>query len=113
MSWSKIVCVTLLWFAVGASLVAVEPEPGSTKGKTRQLLIVSPGYWRAGDAKKYSFDVFDLEGRFLGAVDAPEGFQYLTDPFIRDDMVLALVQSDEGVQYVKRYRLVTPADTDD
>jgi hypothetical protein len=60
----------------------------------------------------WTFDVFDLGGRFLGSVDAPEGYQYLTDPFIRDDMVVALVQSEEGVQYVKRYRLVLPVDAD-
>jgi len=56
----------------------------------------------------YTFDVFDLEGRYLGPVDAPEGFQFITDPFIEDDMVIALVQDNDGVQYVKRYRLVLP-----
>jgi hypothetical protein len=29
--------------------------------ETRQLLIVAPGYWRAGDAGKFSFEVYDLD----------------------------------------------------
>ena len=27
----------------------------------RQLLVVAPGYWRAGDAGKFSFEVYDLD----------------------------------------------------
>jgi hypothetical protein len=31
---------------------------------TRQLLVVAPGYWRAGDARKFSFEVYDLGQEF-------------------------------------------------
>lgn len=33
-------------------------------GAARQLLIVAPGYWRAGDARKFSFEVYDLDDGF-------------------------------------------------
>ena len=48
--------------AVGAVPVIAEgPVPD---GGARQLLIVAPGYWRAGDARKFSFEVYDLGDGF-------------------------------------------------
>jgi len=61
----------------------------------------------------FIFDVFDLDGRYLGAVDVPDGLLARPEPFIEGDMMVALVQDKEGVQYVKRYRLVLPAGWDE
>jgi sugar lactone lactonase YvrE len=36
-----------------------EVRPKSA-GENKQLLVVAPGYWRAGDAAKFSFEVYDL-----------------------------------------------------
>jgi hypothetical protein len=47
---------------VCALAAAAENRPASAPSDhVRQLLIVAPGYWRAGDAAKFSFDVFDLD----------------------------------------------------
>ena len=57
----------------------------------------------------FTFDVFDLNGQYLGEVDVPDGLLPRPEPFIEGDMMVALLQDEEGVQYVKRYRLVLPA----
>lgn len=57
-------------------------------------------------------DVFDLEGRFLGSVNAPEEIDIFDDffvpPFIKDDLVIAVVEDELGTIQVKRYHLVLP-----
>ncbi|MFC1530555.1 6-bladed beta-propeller [Gemmatimonadota bacterium] len=61
-------------------------------------------YW----ADSYLVDVFEFEGRFLGEVDIPDGFDFDRMPYIRNEMVIALVEGADGTPYVKRYRLVLP-----
>jgi hypothetical protein len=56
----------------------------------------------------FLFDVFDLSGRYLGEVEIPDGLLPRPEPFIEGDMVVALLQDDDGVQFVKRYRLSLP-----
>ena len=53
-------------------------------------------------------DVFELEGKLLGEVEMPEGFLFDPPPFIKDDMVIAVMQTGDGTPYLKRYRLVLP-----
>ena len=53
-------------------------------------------------------DVFEEDGRFLGAVEVPEGFGWYPLPYITEDRVFAQVQDDAGTIMVKRYRLVPP-----
>jgi hypothetical protein len=57
-------------------------------------------------------DVFDLEGRFLGAVDAPLELDVFDDffitPYIENDMIISVVEDEWGTIRVKRYRLVLP-----
>jgi hypothetical protein len=68
------------------------------------------GWWRNPlwrDAHIY--DLFDRDGRYLGEVDVPEGFRTGPRPYIKGDVVVALVEDDEGIPYVKRFRLVEPA----
>lgn len=61
----------------------------------------------------FTFDVFDLDGRFLGSVGIPDGLIPRPEPYVEDDMVIALIEDEDGVQYVKRYRLVLPSDGDE
>ena len=56
----------------------------------------------------YIADVFDEEGRFLGSVSMPDRIRYHVRPFIRGDMVVALVEDVDGVAYVRRFRLLSP-----
>lgn len=60
--------------------------------------------WR----QPYIADVFDAEGRFLGSVSMPDGIRYHVRPFIRGDMVVALLEDADGVAYVRRFRLAPP-----
>ena len=55
-------------------------------------------------------DVFGPEGRFLGGLKAPEGALFFPRPFIREDVVIAVVEDDAGTIMVKRYRLVLPGE---
>ncbi len=61
-------------------------------------------YW----VDTYIVDVFEYAGRFLGEVEIPDGFSFDRMPFIRDNMIIALVEDEDGTPYVKRYRLVLP-----
>jgi hypothetical protein len=54
--------------------------------------------------------VFDLEGAFLGSVDAPEGFRISQQSWIEGDEILTAIEDELGVITVKRYRLMVPAD---
>ena len=56
-------------------------------------------------------DVFDDQGRYLGAVKVPEEFSgrhpaiIQPRPFIRNDIMIAAVEDESGTVMVKRYRL--------
>lgn len=60
-------------------------------------------------------DVFDEQGRYLGAVEMPEAFYGTTPqfirsrPFIRDDIMIVAVEDELGTIKVKRYRLLLPS----
>jgi len=53
-------------------------------------------------------DVFDLDGRYLGEVELPEGVRFRPRPVIDGDLVVCYVEDDEGTPFVKRFRLVLP-----
>jgi len=59
-------------------------------------------------------DVFDEQGRYLGAVEMPEEFYGMTHrfirsrPFIRDDIMIVTVEDESGTIQVKRFRIVLP-----
>jgi len=55
-----------------------------------------------------SWEVFDSEGRFLGGIDVPEGVGMFPEPYVRDDVFLAVYQDDLGTVMVKRYTIVPP-----
>ena len=55
-------------------------------------------------------DAFDSEGRFLGQVTLPAGIRVRPLPWIEDDRVLALVESEDGELTVRAFRIRTPAE---
>ena len=59
--------------------------------------------------ERYFFDVFDMNGRYLGRVDLPDRLLPRPVPFIDGDLFLGVVEADDGTPYVKRYRLQLPA----
>jgi len=55
------------------------------------------------------FDVFEEDGRYLGAVRTPEGFNgRWPQPLFTKDWVLATVRDELDVQYVVKFRVVLP-----
>ncbi len=84
----------------GIPLEGCDPEPEDSSD------FNSKPCWQ----ETFTMDVFDIEGRFLGAVDIPEGLQSYPEPYIDGDMFLAVIEGDEGVEYVKRFRLQLPAE---
>ena len=54
--------------------------------------------------------VFRETGEYLGTVDLPRGFRwFMPVPFIDGETVVAAVEDEEGVLFVKRFRLVPPS----
>lgn len=51
------------------------------------------------------FDVFEADGRYLGRVEAPEGFQVGPAPVFRGEHVWGIQHDELDVQYVVRYRI--------
>lgn len=82
----------------GIHLQGCDPEPEDSSD------FYSNPCWQ----ETFTMEVFDIEGRFLGEVDIPEGFQSYPEPYIHGDMILAVIAGDEGVEYVKRFRLQLP-----
>ena len=82
----------------GIQLQGCDPEPEDSSDFQRNPC------WQ----ETFTMEVFDIEGRFLGKVDIPEGFQSYPEPYIDGDLVLAVIEGDEGVEYVKRFRLQPP-----
>jgi hypothetical protein len=54
------------------------------------------------------FDVFDDQGRYLGAVRTPEGFSVSPTPLFTTEWVLATVRDEFDVQSVIRFRVAVP-----
>jgi len=53
-------------------------------------------------------DVFEPDGRYMGAVRPPEGFSVSPEPVIRGDTVWAVTRGELDVASVVRYRIVRP-----
>lgn len=53
--------------------------------------------------ESYVFDVFDEDGRYLGAVRAPEGFRTHPRPIFTRDMVLGTMRDEYDVQSIVRF----------
>ena len=53
-----------------------------------------------------AFDVFDPDGRYLGEVQAPNGFQTWPEPIFRGDTAWAAIEDPDGVRYIHRMEIV-------
>jgi hypothetical protein len=69
-----------------------------------ETMIWEPACWT--DSRYY--EVFDLEGRFLGAIETPENLRLSLNAHISGDEVFAAVEDELGVITVKRFQIVTP-----
>ena len=69
-----------------------DPEPGEPS---------APNRWD----EPVRFDVFEGDGSYLGAVDAPAGFQIYPTPVFRGDRVWAVVEDELGVERVVGFRV--------
>ena len=54
----------------------------------------------------YALDAFGAAGRFLGSIDLPAEMRVDIEPYIRDDLMVAVAEDQVGTVMVKRYRLV-------
>ena len=54
------------------------------------------------------FDVFDAQGRYLGAIRTPEGFSQYPEPVFTRDWVLATMRDELDVQSVVVFRVELP-----
>jgi len=88
---------------------AGERLPDCAEGTDLSAMNDAP-CWR----ETYMLDAFDAGGRYLGEVQIPPVFynkrfqKFSPMPFVRGDLVLAVVEDDAGTIMVKRYRLVVP-----
>jgi hypothetical protein len=60
---------------------------------------------RTPDERATSFDVFDPEGRYLGAVRAPSVVESNPTPLVRDDRMAFATTTELGVQFVVTVRI--------
>ena len=51
------------------------------------------------------YDAFEPDGRFLGRLQMPDGFQSTPTPFIRGDRIWGVVTDELDIQYVVRLRI--------
>jgi hypothetical protein len=54
------------------------------------------------------FDVFDIEGAYLGSVETPEDFELSQQSWVDGSEIVTQIEDDRGVIVVTKYRLVTP-----
>ena len=69
-----------------------------------ETLIWDPECWT--DARSY--EIFDLEGRFLGTIETPERLQVSSNSYIKGDEIVTPLEDEMGVITIKRFQIVTP-----
>jgi hypothetical protein len=84
----------------GERVDGCEPDPDEFDGYVKRPC------WR----QPYALDAFGADGRFLGAIEVPAGMRVDIEPYIREDLMVAVSEDQAGTIMVKRYRLVLPAE---
>ncbi len=83
------------------------PQPG-IRGEDPDYDPTDPEALPDEWSEPIAFDVFDADGRFLGNVQAPEGFAMWPEPVFSKDWVLGTVRDELDVQTVVMFRLELP-----
>jgi hypothetical protein len=76
-------------------------DPGAAPMEGSGDLAHAVATWK----EPVAFDVFDPDGRYLGEVTAPDGFQTYPEPLFRADTVWATVEDANGVRYIHRMEI--------
>jgi len=69
-----------------------------------ETMVWEPDCW----TDSHFYDVFDLEGRFLGTIETPERLRITVNAYIQGDEIIAQLEDEMGVITIKRYQIVTP-----
>jgi hypothetical protein len=86
-------------------VVSTEALPVMTEAEAREEEEAS-GRVALRFAEPVAFDVFALDGRYLGHVRAPVSFRIDPEPVIRGDYVWAITRDELDVASVTRFRIV-------
>jgi hypothetical protein len=99
----------VLWPDLSDRVWVVRPGVGREDSTGVEDPLVDPDwYYRRRWHDTLLLDVFDLDGRYLGEVEAPEGLRFSPEPYIRGEDVVAYHEGADGMPRIKRYRLVLP-----
>jgi hypothetical protein len=116
------------WTWTGPEMAAVKPAFSQlVADRSGRIWVIRPGAGRENpncekDAEtgvwdppcwsnETLYDVFDIEGAYLGAVEVPADFALSQQSWVEGDEIVTRIEDEMGVFVVKKYRLVTPANT--
>lgn len=97
-SWEGDIWVSLSTRGVATMTLAEAREEEARTGQAPRRFI-----------EPLAFDVFDGEGRYLGPVTPPDGFQIEPEPIVRGDHVWAVTRDELDVPRIVRFRIVVEA----
>jgi hypothetical protein len=60
------------------------------------------------DSSNGHYDIFDPDGRYLGAIEMPFSLASSPSPILRDDLLYGVAEDDLGVPYLVRARIEKP-----
>lgn len=104
------VVANLAWFTNQGGKVDRGRIP-DTKPAVQGFLVADDGYlWVAATLADTSrtgleFDIFDPEGRFLGALQLPFRLRLSPRPVIGSDYLIGVTTNEDGVQFLVRARI--------
>ncbi len=106
-----------LWQADDGRLWVWPGATGSSRATTEEERRQQPGlprtiweYWSPTDG----FDVFDVDGRWIGHVNTPESWDAdpypgIIDPYFKGDTIWAVVKEEFDVRYLTRFEVEWPS----
>jgi len=104
------VVARMVWFTRQGGVVDAGKIPG-TKPAVGNFAVAEDGYlWVAATLADTSrtgleFDIFDPEGRFLGALQLPFRLSLSPRPVIGSDRLIGVTTNEDGVQFLVRARI--------